>query len=883
MNNKDQMIMSGFAKGIMEHKYSHNLSNGTKESWENIAYRVTKATMRAAGYTMRDSLCKEIFQIIKLRKFIPGGRYLYACGRPFHQVQNCLLLEAEDSREGWSDLMYRAAMALMTGAGIGVDYSSVRPEGKSIRKTGGKATGPLALIGIINEAGRRIMQGGSRRSAIWAGLNWNHADIHNFITSKNWNKHELAGKKDNFNYPATFDMTNISVLLDDLFFEAYHDDKHILHSRAHDVYWSTVRQMLKTAEPGFSIDIKENKGETLRNACVVSDTMVMTSKGYFKIGKLLNKEVEVWNGEEFSKVTIKHTGRKNVFEVELSDGSNLICSGNHEFIKENGDKIECENLLEDMALKKFDYPTIDSSDQISPLMYWSDNSAYSQGFYSGDGNKDRTWSWVYSPKEKCIPKLIGKITKCKGYDKYRWIHGIMYDKSFVPMNASLIHKIEWLAGLLDADGTLARTSKTIQIQLGSIDYTFLLNVKLLLSTLGVSCTISKMRDEGFADLPDGKGSLKKYLQKTMYRLHLAHNSAILLKSLGLRTYRLAINEIVSITKSNNRRKLRVKSVINLNMLENTYCFNEPKKHRGCFNGIITGQCTEVVSNDDNDICNLGSINLARIDSMEEMSKVVELSTIFLLAGTIYSSVPYPKVDSIRTKNRRLGLGLMGIHEWLIKNRFKYKTPIDKIAHPLTKYLESYTQSTAIAHDWCKKWDISPSVKTRAIAPTGSIGILGETTTGIEPMLCTSYIRRYLKGDKWCYKYVIEPIAKYCKEELGVDPDALEDAYSLAESPETRVAFQAWIQQYVDHGISSTINLPRWGSQFNNETTVHPFGDMLIKYLPKLRGITCYPDGARDGQPLVPVDWSTAIGHLGKELIEEQEDICSLTKGGSCGE
>jgi ribonucleoside-diphosphate reductase alpha chain len=270
MTSKEEsrlMEMSVFSKTIMEQKYSHTLANGTKESWENIAYRVTKNVLRAAGFTMRDSLAKEVFQMIRLRKFVPGGRYLYASGRPFHQVQNCLLMRAEDSREGWSQLAYNASMALMTGAGIGIDYSDIRAEGKIIRKTGGQATGPLALMGIINEAGRRIMQGGSRRSAIWAGLNWNHADIHNFITMKNWNKHELAGKEEDFNFPATMDGTNISTLLDDQFFKSYHDEKDILHARSHDVYWSTVRQMLKTAEPGFSIDVGENAGETLRNAC----------------------------------------------------------------------------------------------------------------------------------------------------------------------------------------------------------------------------------------------------------------------------------------------------------------------------------------------------------------------------------------------------------------------------------------------------------------------------------------------------------------------------------------------------------------------------------------------------------------------------------------
>ena len=152
------------------------------------------------------------------RKFITGGRYLYAAGRPLHQVQNCLLLRADDSREGWSDLLHKSAMALMTGAGIGVVYSGVRHEGAKIKRTGGLATGPISLAKILNEAGRGIMQGGSRRSAIWGGLHWWHPDALKWVEAKNWSDEIRDLKAKDFNFPAPLDGTNISIILDDAFF-----------------------------------------------------------------------------------------------------------------------------------------------------------------------------------------------------------------------------------------------------------------------------------------------------------------------------------------------------------------------------------------------------------------------------------------------------------------------------------------------------------------------------------------------------------------------------------------------------------------------------------------------------------------------------------------
>lgn len=548
--------MSHFARSIMEQKYSHTLADGSKEGWPEIGRRVAKNVMSVLNVS--EEIVNKIAEAISNREFVPGGRYLYASGRPFHQVQNCLLLRAEDSREGWSDLMHKATMALMTGAGIGVDYSDIRPEGAIISKTGGHATGPLALMQMLNEAGRGIMQGGSRRSAIWAGLSWKHSDIMKFIRMKDWSPEVRALKEKDFNFPATMDGTNISVLLDDEFFVAYNDPNHPRHSLAQNVYWETVHHMLKTAEPGFSVDVGVNAGETLRNAC-----------------------------------------------------------------------------------------------------------------------------------------------------------------------------------------------------------------------------------------------------------------------------------------------------------------------------------TEITSRDDSDICNLGSINMARVDSLERMKELVDLATLFLLAGTVYSDLPYAKVADVRQKNRRLGLGLMGLHEWLLKRNKRYD-----VDGELERYLEIYATSTEVAYGHADAHGLSRPIKTRAIAPTGTIGIVAETTTGIEPIFCVAYKRRYMKGQTTHFQYVVDPTAKRLIDS-GIDPEAIEDAYSLASDVERRVRFQTWLQGFVDHSISSTINLPEWGSELNNAGRVRDFGDMLMAYLPKMRGVTVYPDGARGGQPLSPVKYTTAVKHLGEvftenEVVFEAGDVCDITKGGSCG-
>ena len=79
-------------------------------------------------------------------------------------------------------------------------------------------------------------------------------------------------------------------------------------------------------------------------------------------------------------------------------------------------------------------------------------------------------------------------------------------------------------------------------------------------------------------------------------------------------------------------------------------------------------------------------------------------------------------------------------------------------------------------------------------------------------------------------------------------------------------------------ISSTLNLPAWGSEFNNEDTSRSLADILLRYCHGLRGITCYPDGGRGGQPLTEVPYEDAKYHKGV-VYDEEENRCS---GGVCG-
>ncbi len=558
-SNLNPMFRSKFSEDIFNHKYRHEGA----ETWAALSKTLVADVMSAAGDVVSKEDKDQLEEYIRDLKFIPGGRYLYYAGRPNKFFNNCYLLRAEeDSREDWANLSWKAESCLMTGGGIGVDYSVYRAEGSPIQRTGGQASGPIPKMNMINEIGRRVMQGGSRRSAIYASLNWKHGDVEQFLKAKDWQSMPVGNtgktlwdiKQEDFNFPAPLDMTNISVNYDTEWLLNFWQTGDVGR-----VFKENVRQALKTAEPGFSFNFFDKENETLRNAC-----------------------------------------------------------------------------------------------------------------------------------------------------------------------------------------------------------------------------------------------------------------------------------------------------------------------------------TEVTSEDDSDVCNLGSLNFGRIESIEELHDVVRLATMFLICGTLKAQLPYSKVYTTRSKNRRLGLGFMGVHEWLIKKGYQYE-----VTPELHQWLSVYKGvSDDVSKSFADRLSITRPVANRAIAPTGSIGILAGTSTGIEPIFAVAYKRRYLKGkDRWAYQYVVDSAAQELIEFYGADPEGVESALDLADNYERRIKFQADVQDYVDMSISSTINLPSWGSKLNNEDTVDTFANTLAKYAHRLRGFTCYPDGARGGQPLTSVPYSEAVTKLGEEFYEhvETHDICDISgSGGSCG-
>jgi len=358
MTNK-KYFKNSFAENIFRFKYAQ----GPDDTWGNLAERLVDDVCGTRGGTlpqlMSESDRKDLVEHIKHMRFMPGGRYLYYAGRPYKAYNNCYLLRAEeDTREEWSNVTWRAMSCLMTGGGIGIDYSRLRASGKALGRTGGTASGPIPLMYAINEIGRNVMQGGSRRSAIYASLNWQHEDISSFLSSKNWNGLTKEQKAIDFNYPAPLDMTNISVNYDDASLGCYTKGLggSIIDSElaTNPVFMENCRQALMTGEPGFSFNFGSKQNETLRNACTEvtsEDDSDVCNLGSINLGNIHNIDEFKSVVSLASKFLVCGTLRadlpyEKVYKVrEKNRRLGLGLMGIHEWLLQRGEKYEVTNEL----------------------------------------------------------------------------------------------------------------------------------------------------------------------------------------------------------------------------------------------------------------------------------------------------------------------------------------------------------------------------------------------------------------------------------------------------------------------------------------------------------------------------------------------------------
>jgi ribonucleoside-diphosphate reductase alpha chain len=295
-------------------------------------------------------------------------------------------------------------------------------------------------------------------------------------------------------------------------------------------------------------------------------------------------------------------------------------------------------------------------------------------------------------------------------------------------------------------------------------------------------------------------------------------------------------------------------------------------------------------------CNLGSINLShmiqkrRVD-YKKLKGTIEISVRFLDNIIDLSRYPFPKIKKITLANRKIGLGVMGWAEMLIKLGIPYDS--DKalaLARRLMRFVteEARKVSARLARErgafpnfsesHYKKKGLPPlrNATVTTVAPTGTISILAGTTSGIEPLFAVSFIRRVLDGNELIeFNTLFEEMAgdlltRDLREEITGRgsiqkirslPKSMRGLFKTALdiSPESHLKMQAAFQRYTDNAVSKTVNLPE------KATPADVRAIYLSAHKLKCKGITVYRYGSKGAQVLNLME-----ERPGKRLSVDQE-------------
>ena len=318
--------------------------------------------------------------------------------------------------------------------------------------------------------------------------------------------------------------------------------------------------------------------------------------------------------------------------------------------------------------------------------------------------------------------------------------------------------------------------------------------------------------------------------------------------------------------------------------------------------ISTNPCSELWLIE-HDACDLGSLVLPRFVTADReidyelLKRTISTSVRFLDNVLTVNNYPLPEIEDTCSKIRRVGLGIMGLHDMLLMCGLKYNSDaglefVDKVMGTIKSYAYEASSDLAVEKGSFPKFEpeqflksgfcksLKPSLKTKireqgirnctllTIAPTGTTSIVCDCTSGIEPMFAAAHIRRWRDGDEAKEETVVHPLFRKFVEE-GRSVKHFQGAYDI--SIKDHLEMQRTCQKHIDSAVSKTVNLPQG-------TSHEQLSDLIMEFLPDLKGMTVYADGSRENQPLTPLSVDDAMKAIESSRTGATEGRC---KGGSC--
>jgi len=339
--------------------------------------------------------------------------------------------------------------------------------------------------------------------------------------------------------------------------------------------------------------------------------------------------------------------------------------------------------------------------------------------------------------------------------------------------------------------------------------------------------------------------------------------------------------------------------------EEVYDINEEVNHLFLANGIVVHNCGEQPLLP-YESCNLGSVNLSRmvkydgskyIVDYEKLERIVKLAVHFLDNVIDINKYPLPEIDKMTKATRKIGLGVMGFADLLIRMGIPYNSnEAVSLAECIMEFINKKSKEASV--ELAKIRGPFPAIEksiyrgqnirnatTTTIAPTGTISIIAGCSSGIEPLFAVSYIRNVMDNDELLEVHpIFEEIARsrgfYSKSlmkliaEQGTVAHApidnkLKQVFVSAHDiePIWHIKMQAAFQKHTDNAVSKTVN-------FKHEATKEDVREVFeLAYKLGCKGVTIYRDGSRDSQVLnIGSVKKEAAAHCDKLMPRERPEI-----------
>ena len=809
---------------------------------------------------------------------------------------------------------------------------------------GGAAyAGPIATLRYIFAPTLRVIrQGGTRRGAGMATMSVTHPDIQDFITCKDLEREEAEGDISTF---------NISVLVSDTFMETAKKTRAsgAQQNVPRNVLQDVAEHAWQTGEPGLIFIDRINAFNPMRgalgdikatNPCVTADTWVMTQLGARQVHELVGRKFcAVVDGKTYGLESpgFWSTGVKSVFKLVTERGFELRLTGNHKLKKLIAQTRDTqETAWTPVAeLATGDSVVLSNHRNVSP---WAGAGTFAEGWLLGSLIGDGTFAtdkpracldfWGKNREHQAalatemLAHLFGANTSVwatHSEDKIRLASADLWNLAarygVIRGHKTLTDALEQgsfdlyrglLCGLFDADGSVqGNQTKGVSVRLAQSDAALLRRVQRMLARLGILSSLDETRrPEGYRTLPDGRGGNRDYYCRADHELVVAKDNLIVFQEhIGFEdpTKHAHLSERLTHYQRELYREGFTDKVAAIvpDGEEEVFDVSVEYVHAFDANGVVAHNCGEIPLFP-GEPCDLGAINLAQyvetpdqgLSGFDWASFKDDTKTCIRFLDNVLEVNRFALEDnrSMSMKLRRLGLGIMGLADALIKMGLRYDAPEGRAAAKamIDDLRESATQaSQELAHErgafpLFNDSDLDTprrNVALLTVAPTGTTSMLMGVSSGVEPIfapfiyrkigdsyaaLVSPLFREMLeqhpphpdcsKNGAWDWDKVVEAVQNNHGSVQGIAfiPEAVQRVLVCAHdiAPDAHVLMQGTVQSAFDAGgervansISKTINMP-------NHATVSDVYDAYSQaFATGCKGITVYRDGSRQFQVL----------------------------------